>query len=135
MAAPGPGKSSSSDSLGSSDEDLSGATIDEAIEKAEAGSQVAGAHTTSGQAASAQSRAEEIREVHGLTEGKVYGNPGEPATPPEPGPSPTESGSGGAQNIIGARISDRVAAGEPVPDGPPFDTDSGNTHDSSDTGS
>jgi hypothetical protein len=28
---------------------------------------------------------------------------------------------GGAQRIAGARVPDRKAGGEPVPDGPPFD--------------
>jgi hypothetical protein len=44
-----------------------------------------------------------------------------------PGPSPADSGSGGAQSLVGARASDRVAAGEPLPDEPPFDTDSEGT--------
>jgi hypothetical protein len=75
-------------------------------------------------------------DVEGVTEGRVDGDPDEPSTPPKPGPSPAQIGSGGAQRQVGARISDRVAAGEPVPDGPPFDTDSeGDTQDSSGAGS
>ncbi len=39
--------------------------------------------------------------------------------------TPAEQGSGGAQSLVGGRVSDRVSGGEPVPDGPPSDTDSG----------
>ena len=59
--------------------------------------------------------------VEETTEGRVEGNDGEPVAPLEPGPSPADVGSGGAQRVEGARISDRVAGSEPVPDGPPFD--------------
>ncbi len=102
------------------DHSRSGASIDEAIETAQAGSRVEGTHTTAQQADQSEERAAEIRDYHAEAES----GPGAPAGPPpvaERGPSPTESGSGGAQNIMGARISDRVSAGEPVPDGAPFD--------------
>jgi len=135
LSAQDRGHSKPSDSLGSPDHDRSGSTVDEAVAKAEAGSQVEGVHTPSGQEESGESRVEQMVDVEGVTEGRVDGSPGELATPPEPGPSPAEIGSGGAQRIVGARISDRVAAGEPVPDGPPFDTDSeGNAQDSSGAG-
>jgi hypothetical protein len=135
MAAKGSSDSSPSDSLGSSDQDRSGATVDEAVANAEAGSQVDGVHTPPGPGDTGDSRREQIRDIGGATEGRVDRNPGEPATPPEPGLSPTETGSGGAQNIAGARISDRVAAGQPVPDEPPFDVDSdGDKRDASGAG-
>ncbi len=124
MTEQGPGSSNPSGSLGSPDHDRSGPTIDDAVAKAEDGSQVDGVHTPSGEAASGESRVEQMPAVEGVTEGRVDGNPGESVTPPKPGPSPTEVGSGGAQRVVGARTSDRVAGGEPVPDGPPFDTDS-----------
>jgi hypothetical protein len=62
-------------------------------------------------------------DVEGVTNGRVDGNPEEATTPPKPGRSPAEIGSGGAQRIVGERISDHVAAGEAVPHGPPLDTD------------
>ena len=130
MSEQDPGSSTPSESLRSPDHDRSGSTVDEAVAKAEAGSQVEGVHTPSGREASGESRAERMVDVEGVTNGRVDGNPDEATTPPKPGPSPAETGSGGA------RISDRVAAGEAVPDGPPFDTDSeGNTQDSSGAGS
>lgn len=36
----------------------------------------------------------------------------------------------GAQRVVAARTSDRVASGEPVPDGPPFDSDQDDARDS-----
>ena len=136
MSEQDPGSSTPSESLRSPDHDRSGSTVDEAVAKAEAGSQVEGVHTPSGREASGESRAERMVDVEGVTNGRVDGNPDEATTPPKPGPSPAETGSGGAQRIVGARISDRVAAGEAVPDGAPFDTDSeGNTQGSSGAGS
>src|SRR5665647_2787005 len=124
MSEQDPGSSTPSESLRSPDHDRSGSTV------AEAGSQVEGDLTPPGREASGESRAERMVDVEGVTNGRVDGNPDEATTPPKPGPSPAETGSGGAQRIVGARISDRVAAGEAVPDGPPFDTDSeGNTQD------
>lgn len=38
--------------------------------------------------------------------------------------APAEQGSGGAQSLVGGRVSDRVSSGEPVPDGPLSDADS-----------
>lgn len=112
-----------SDSLGSPVPERTGNTVDEAVAKAEEGSQVEGVHTPSGQEESGDSRVEHMADVEGVTEGRVDGTPGAPATPPDPGPSPADVGAGGAQRIVGARISDRVAAGEPVPEGPPFESD------------
>jgi hypothetical protein len=124
MSAQDPGQPERSESLGSPEPERSGSTVDEAVAKAEEGSQVEGVHTPSGQEESGESRVEQMVDVEGVTEGRVDGSPGAPATPPEPGPSPAEVGSGGAQRVVGSRVSDRVAAGEPAPDGPPFDTDS-----------
>lgn len=127
--------SAPSPSLGAPEHDRSGPTIDDAVAKSEAGSEVEGVHTPSGHEESGESRVEQMPEVAGVTEGRVDGDPGAPATPPEPGPSPADVGSGGAQRIVGARISDRVAGGEPVPEGPPFDTDSdGDAQDTSGAG-
>ncbi|MDQ3628120.1 MAG: hypothetical protein M3419_04810 [Actinomycetota bacterium] len=135
MNANHPGGTRPSDSLGSPDHDRSGADIDEAVATAESDSQVEEIHTRSDETASGESRAERIRDVDTVTDGTADSNPDHQATPPDPGPSPADIGSGGAQRIGGARISDRVAAGEAVPDGPPFDTDSeGNPQDSSGAG-
>jgi hypothetical protein len=136
LSAQDPDQQEPSDSLGSPVPERSGSTVDEAVAKAEEGSQVEGVHTPSGQEESGESRVEQMADVEGVTEGRVDGSPGDSATAPEPGPSPADVGAGGAQRIVGARISDRVAGGEPVPDGPPFETDSeGDTNDSSGAGS
>lgn len=60
MSADDPGSSKPSDSLGSPDHDRSGRPVDEAVTKAEAGSEVEGLHTPSGQEASGESRAEKM---------------------------------------------------------------------------
>jgi hypothetical protein len=112
------------DTLGSPDPTRGGADIDEAIANSEKGSQVEGVHTREGMAESGESRLEQMPEVEGVTEGRVDGDPSAPHQTPKPGPSPRDLGSGGAQRIAGARISDRKSAGEAVPDGPPFDKDS-----------
>lgn len=135
MSTHGPDDSTPTDPLGSPDESRGGATFDEAVDAAEEGSQVEGVHTPSGEAESGQSRVEQMPDVAGVTEGRVDGDPHAPSDTPKPGPAPGDIGSGGAQRIVGARISDRVSAGEPVPDGPPFDTDvDGNPQDNSGAG-
>ncbi|GAB6898379.1 hypothetical protein [Kineosporia succinea] len=104
----------SDDALGAPDPSRGGSTIDEAVANAEAGSRAEGDHTPSGQAASGESRAEKMTEVDVVSEPRASDEP------PDPGPSPVDVGSGGAQRVVGARVSDRVAAGETPPDGPPF---------------
>lgn len=131
MAEQGSRDSSPTEPPGSPDDERSGSTVDEAIAKAEAGSQGEGEHTASDPGATGEHRRAEIRNVEGATEGTVEGNPGGSAEP-QPGLSPTEMGSGGAQDIAGGRISDRVAGGQPVPDEPPFGADGeGDTQGSS----
>lgn len=125
MSEPGPDHSSAPASMGSPDHDRSGLTFDESVDKAEEGSQVEGVHTPSGQAESGESRVEQMPDVEGVTQPRLDGDPGESSSAPGPGPAPGDIGSGGAQRIVGARISDRVAGGEPRPDGPPSDSDSG----------
>lgn len=124
-----PDDPTTTDSLGSPDESRSGPTFDEAVDNAEAGSQIEGVHTPSGEAESGESRVEQMPEVDGMTDGQVVGDLGAPSDTPTPGPAPGDIGSGGAQRIVGARTSDRVSAGEPVPDGPPFATDSADTRE------
>jgi hypothetical protein len=122
--APDPsGKPDPSGSLGAPVHERGGADIEEAIAKAEAGSQVEGVHRVPDEVVEpGTSRIEQMRELDGIGEGEVVGNPDEGSDVPPPGPGPADIGSGGAQRIVGARISDRVSAGEPVPDGPPFNT-------------
>ena len=95
----------------------SGRDIEEGIARAEEGTDVQGTHTLEGSGPSGDSRVERMADVEETTEGRVEHNEGDPASPLEPGPSPTDVGSGGAQRVEGARISDRVAGSEPVPDG------------------
>jgi len=107
--------------IGPHEDSRSGTDVNEAIEKAEANSQVEETHAASGASHEEDDRIEQIEDVEGATEGRRDGGEGEPTTAPDPGPSPADIGSGGAQRIEGGRISDRVAAGEPVPEGPPFE--------------
>jgi hypothetical protein len=119
-----PGDSTGDGPIGDHDDALSGSDINESIAKAEAGSQVREVHTASDPGQDEAERIEEIEDVAGATEGRRDGQPGA-STVAEPGPSPRDIGSGGAQRVEGARISDRVAAGQPVPEAPPFDIDEG----------
>jgi hypothetical protein len=111
--------SAENETLGSPDESRGGPNIEAAIANAEEGSVVEGVHTLPGEDEDHDSRLEQMPGVDGATDGRVDGSPGD-GTPLEPGPGPIDIGSGGAQRIEGARISDRIASGEPVPDGPPF---------------
>ena len=115
---------SPSDSLGSPDETLGGPDVDAAVANAESGSQVEGVHTPSGHAESGDSRLEQMREVDTTADRDDRNPDAAGARPAKPGPSPADIGSGGAQRVEGARISDRVAGGERAPDGPPFDSNS-----------
>jgi hypothetical protein len=109
--------------LGSPVPERSGPDVDAAIRTAEEGSEVEDEHTLDGVAdAVGESRVERMVDEP-VTQPRVEGAPGTASGRPEPGPSPADIGSGGAQRVEGARISDRVSAGEPVPDGPPFETD------------
>ena len=94
--------------------------LDDAVATAEKGTQVDGVHPPSGDEKSGESRIEHMGDEP-VTEPRVEGTPGTAEHPPKAGPGPDDIGSGGAQRIVGARISDRIAAGEDVPDGPPFD--------------
>jgi hypothetical protein len=107
--------------LGNPDPSRGGIDVDEAVATAEKGSQVAGVHTPSGHEESGDSRLEQMREVE---QHRVDGSdPGATTPAPPDGPSPADIGAGGAQRIVGARISDRISGGEAVPDGLPFDKD------------
>ena len=94
-----------------------GPDIDAAVRNAEEGSLTEGVHQSDAPGeTSADSRLEAMREVDTTESGGADDGEGDIPT----GPLPDEIGSGGAQRILGARISDRVAGGAERPDGPPF---------------
>jgi hypothetical protein len=95
----------------------SGADVAEAVRVAEQGTAVDGVHTPPGEPGSAP-----VEQAAG--DPAMTGADDEPdddggETPGNPDPS--RAGSGGAQSIVGARASDRVAGGEPLPDSPPYE--------------
>jgi hypothetical protein len=107
--------------LGSPDPSRGGPDIDAAVQNAESGSQAEGVHRPAPpDEAVGDSRLEQMREVDQPGE---QGEPDPDAASTPDGPLPGEVGAGGAQRIVGARISDRVAGGADRPDGPPFDDD------------
>jgi hypothetical protein len=102
----------------SADHSRSGADISEAIEVAERGSSVQELHNRPEDTKSGEAPVEQTHGDPEMTEGQVVlgDNDDEDA-----GPNPAEAGSGGAQSVVGARTSDRLAAGEPKPGGAPYD--------------
>lgn len=111
------------ETLGSPDPSRGGPDVEEAVDNAEDGSQAEGVHTPARAGESGDSRLEQMRDVDVTSDRDDGESVGSATQKPQPGPSPADIGSGGAQRLEGARISDRVAGGEPVPDGPPFDED------------
>lgn len=99
-----------------------GADVGEAIEIAEAGTKAQGEHSHPEQSKSGEAPVEQVFNNPAMTEGRTVTGSAEPAPVIPPGPSPAEAGSGGAQSVIGARESDRIAAGEPPAAGSPFNT-------------
>lgn len=98
----------------------SGADVVEAVQTAADGTPHGGVQTGPDRTKPHAAPVEQVRGDPAMTGGQVVDGPGtRPDTPA--GPSPAEVGSGGAQSIVGARVSDRVSAGEPAPEGPPFD--------------
>lgn len=102
------------------DDSRSGADIAEAIEVAEAGSSVQEVHASPEDTAPGTAPVERAADDPEMTEGQVVLGEGN-ANDLGPGADPRDAGSGGAQSAPGARISDRRSAGQPEPDGPPFD--------------
>jgi hypothetical protein len=103
----------------SADESRSGADIAEAIEVAERDSSVQELHNRPEDTKAGEAPVEQTHGDPAMTEGQVVlgeGNDDEDA-----GLNPAEAGSGGAQSVVGARTSDRLAAGEPKPGGAPYD--------------
>lgn len=109
------------------DDSRSGADVAEAVDVAESGTKAQGDHSHPERAKTGEAPVEQVFNDPAMTEGQstVTGSAAAGAVPP--GPSPADAGSGGAQSLIGARESDRLAAGEPPTKGKPFDTGTKNT--------
>lgn len=106
------------------DDSRSGGGIAEAIGTAEAGTALHETHTHPERTKSGEAHVEQVAGDPAMTRGQHVRGAGAP----EPsGPSPAEAGSGGAQSLVGARVSDRLAAGEPQPAGGPFETETADT--------
>jgi hypothetical protein len=95
----------------------SGEDLAASIGRAERDSDLPETHTHPDRLVSGESHVEQAHGDPAMTEGQLAGG-----VATEAGPSPAEAGSGGAQSIVGARVSDRVSSGEPQPAGAPFDT-------------
>lgn len=93
----------------------SGADVAEAVRVAEQGTAVSQVHGLPDEPGSAP-----VEQAAG--DPAMTGAAGETDdTGSSPGnPDPARAGSGGAQSIVGARASDRVAAGEDLPDSPAY---------------
>jgi hypothetical protein len=98
----------------SPDHSRSGDDVADAVRTAEQGSSVQEPHDRGAEAKSGQAPVERSAGDPEMTEGQVVYGEGEQAAAPAPGtaPAPTEQSSGIAQSAVGARASDRVAAGE-----------------------
>jgi hypothetical protein len=115
------------------DQSRSGADVGEAVEIAESGTKAQGEHSHPEQTKSGEAPVEQVFNDPAMTEGQrtVTGAAATAGAVP-PGPSPAKAGSGGAQSAVGARESDRLAAGEPPTAGKPFDTDTKDTETDAD---
>ena len=100
----------------SADHSRSGADVAEAIGVAESGSSVREVHDSPEDTTSGAAPVEQAQGDPEMTEGRPGGGDGDARNP-----NPAEAGSGGAQSVVGARTSDRVASGEAPPSGAPFD--------------
>ncbi|MET1064174.1 MAG: hypothetical protein ABWX85_04325 [Arthrobacter sp.] len=103
------------------DDSRSGADVSEAVDVAESGTPAQGDHSHPERAKSGEAPVEQVFDDPAMTEGQrtETGSATTAGAVPS-GPSPAEAGSGGAQSQIGARESDRVAAGEPPTAGGPL---------------
>lgn len=106
------------------DDSRSGADVGEAVDTAESGTMAQGDHSHPERAKTGEAPVEQVFNDPAMTKGQrtVTGPPATTGGIP-PGPSPAEAGSGGAQSVVGARESDRLAAGEPPAAGAPFETE------------
>ncbi|MFE4228875.1 hypothetical protein ACFRJ8_13405 [Arthrobacter sp. NPDC056886] len=105
------------------DDSRSGADVGEAVDVAERGTAAEGDHSHPERAKTGEAPVEQVFNDPAMTEGQRTGTGSATTTGAiPPGPSAAEAGSGGAQSEVGARESDRLAAGEPPAAGKPFDT-------------
>jgi hypothetical protein len=113
---------SSSGAQAQADNSRSGADVREAVDVAEAGTKAEGDHSHPEQAKSGEAPVEQVYHDPAMTKGQRIVTGAATTNDVAPGPSPAEAGSGGAQSVVGARESDRRAAGEPPAAGAPFET-------------
>jgi hypothetical protein len=118
-----PARDSSPGAAAQTDDSRSGADVGEAIDVAESGTMAQGDHSHPERAKTGEAPVEQVFNDPAMTKGQrtVTGSATTTGSVP-PGPSPAEAGSGGAQSVVGARESDRLAAGEPPAAGKPIDT-------------
>jgi hypothetical protein len=100
------------------DHSRSGDDIAEAIEVAERGTSVQEVHDRGTEATSGTAPVERTAGDPEMTEGQVVLGEGEPGRHRSIGLDPEAGSSGAAQSEPGARVSDRVAAGETPPPDP-----------------
>jgi len=103
---------------GAPDHARSGEDVTEAIEVAERGSSVEEVHADPEDAKSGEAPVERAAGDPEMTEGQVVLGEGEPGGHRSVGLDPEAGSSGAAQSAPGARVSDRVAAGEEQPPDP-----------------
>lgn len=105
----------------------SGADVVEAVETASAGTPHGGVQTAPQDMKPHAAPVEQVRGDKAMTEGQVVDGPGQRGATPDnaitdnpipDNPGPTDVGGAGAQSVLGARISDRVSAGEQPPRDP-----------------
>ena len=104
--------------LSGADHSRSGQDIAEAIEVAERGSSVQEVHDRGTQDEPGKAPVETSGGDAEMTEGQVVLGEGEPGRHRSVGLDPEAGSSGAAQSQPGARVSDRVAAGETPPPDP-----------------
>lgn len=112
----GPAEPATADT--SPDEARSGDDIADAIRVAEKGTSVAEPHDRGTQNTTGHAPVEQRRGDPGMTEGQVVPGEGEPGHHLSIGLDPGAGSSGAAQSHPGARVSDRIAAGEDPPEDP-----------------
>ncbi len=101
----------------SPDHSRSGDDVADAIRVAERGSSVEQVHDRGTENTTGEAPVEQRYDDPEMTEGQVVLGEGERGTATGSGPMPDEGTSGAAQSVVGARTSDRVAAGEEPPAG------------------
>jgi hypothetical protein len=102
----------------SADHSRSGEDVVEAVEVAERGSSVQEAHVRPQDSKPGEAPVEQAAGDPAMTEGQDVADEGQPGRARSVGLDPEAGSSGAAQSHPGARVSDRVAAGETPPPDP-----------------